>query len=81
MTVAGFLEKNLFAILSALVIGLLTYVVGTTNATASIRDIDARVVVMEARVKEARQWHFCATRHIDAMENGGKAAQCELRGE
>jgi hypothetical protein len=81
MTLAAFLEKNLFAILSSLIMGLLAYAVGTTNTAGTIRDLTKRVETLEKRVEASAAYHQCATRHLDMIERGDKTnPPCELGG-
>lgn len=81
MTLARFIEKNIWAILATAWAALLAYVTGTTRTQVTLADLEKRTVVLEARVKADTQFRFCATRHIDALEGGGKMPSCELRGE
>jgi hypothetical protein len=81
MTLSAFLEKNLFAILSSLIMGLLAYAVGTANTAGTIRDLTKRVETLEKRVDASATYHQCATRHLDMIERGDKAnPPCELGG-
>jgi len=81
MTVRQFLENNLWAILSAAIMALLAYVIGTTNTAATLRDFEHRLGVLERRVQASADYHNCATRHFDRIESGASGVPpCALGG-
>ena len=81
MTLGELLEKNLGMIVSGLIIGLMAYVVGTTQTAGTIRELTGRVDRLEHRVDASAAYHACATRHLDMLERGEKGAvPCSLEG-
>lgn len=79
MTVAQFLEKNLWAILSAGIMALLAYVIGTTQTAATLADLTKRLDKIENRMDASAKYQACATRYLDALQRGDpKAPECEL---
>ena len=79
MTIRQFLEANLWAILSAAIMALLAYVIGTTNTAATLRELGQRVTALEDRSKASEAFHNCATRHFDRIESGASGVPpCDL---
>lgn len=81
MTMGELVEKNLGMIVSGMVIGLMSFVAGTTQTAGTIRELTARVERLEHRVDASAAYHNCATRHFDMIERGEHgAAPCTLEG-
>lgn len=81
MTLAKFIETNLWAIISAGIMALLAYVIGTTKTAESLTDLDKRTTVLETRAEQGVKFHNCVVRHIDRLESGMAGPRpCELEG-
>lgn len=81
MTLGDHIEKNLGAIVTGMIVALISYVVGTTQTAGTIKDLTSRVERLERRVDASATYHNCATRHFDMIERGEHgAAPCTLDG-
>lgn len=81
MTVGEHIEKNLGAIVGSMIIGLISFVVGTTQTAGTIKDLTGRIERLEKRVEASAEFHNCATRHFDMIERGEHGtAPCPLGG-
>lgn len=81
MTVGEHIEKNLGAIVTGMIVALISYVVGTTQTAGTIKDLTGRVDRLEKRVEASADYHNCATRHFDMIERGAAGgAPCPLGG-
>ena len=69
-TLGQLIENNIGLIVSSGIAGLLAYAVGTTQATATIRELTNRVSALEDQGKASRAYHNCANRHFDAIRRG-----------
>lgn len=82
MTILQLIEKNLWAILSAIIMGMLSYVIGTTNTAATLRELSSRVSSLEGERQATRAFRTCVIRHIDRLESQGTGAfPCELKAD
>lgn len=78
-TLGTLISDHIGAIISAIVMGLLSYVIGTTRTGMTIEQMGRRLDGVEARQVESEAYHRCATRHIDMLEAGIKTPPgCDL---
>lgn len=81
-TIGQLIEGNIGLIVTSAIAGLLAYAVGTTQATATIRELTSRVAVLERQAEAGRAYHNCANRHFDAIRRGDTAPPpCQLGSE
>lgn len=73
------ISNHIGAIISAIVMGILSYVIGTTKTGMTIDQMGNRLDVAEKRLDEYDAYHRCATRHFDAIEHLSKSPpDCNL---
>lgn len=74
-------ENNLLTIILTGASLVLAYGIGTTKTTEALSSLTKRVEALERRVQSSADYHNCATRHLDRLENGIKGeAPCILGG-
>lgn len=66
------ISKHIGAIISAIVMGILSYVIGTTKTGMTIDQMGNRLDVAEKHIAEKSSFDQCVTRHIDHLEAGIK---------
>ncbi len=79
-TVGQLIEKNLAAIVGSGIIGLMSFVAGTTQTTGTIRDLTKRVEVLEQRTDASLKRHNCTDNHVDRLETKGPIPPCQIGG-
>lgn len=72
MKLAQLLEQHLVAIISAIAMGALSYVIGTTKTGMTIQQMVERMDRFDKHIAEKSSFDQCVTRHIDHLEAGIK---------
>ena len=81
MRLTTWLAQNLWAIMSAVIIGLVSYATGTERTSVKMADLEARVEKLEGRADGRDRYDACSTRYFDRIVSGGKGPPpCDLGG-
>lgn len=81
MRLTTWIEQNLWNVVCAVALGVMSYVAGNANTTAKMTDHEARITLVEKRVQASAEFHTCV-RLLEVWHNNGAHgdAPCELGG-
>lgn len=81
MRLTAWIEQNLWSVVCAVALGVMSYVAGNATNTARMADHENRIATLEKRVQASADFHVCV-RLLEVWHNNGAKgdAPCELGG-
>lgn len=81
MRLTAWIEQNLWSVVCAVALGVMSYVAGNATNTAKMADFENRIAALEKRVPADQEFRVCV-RLLEVWHNNGANgdAPCELGG-